>query len=189
MSDDRIFDFDAGALCLDFANAGLGGPEELVAWGIQAGLISGDDVERSGASDVVSASTRNDLRNLSEAITAVCSAIAASRAPNSRDIRSLNEMLRKAMPNLELGLRGSGCCWQWDDASSPVQRILWHVVRSVADLVTSDDVGRLRQCAGDDCDWLFLDTSRGGRRKWCSMASCGNRAKARRHYARKQRGV
>lgn len=43
---------------------------------------------------------------------------------------------------------------------------------------------RLRSCEHEDCTLWFLDTSKGGRRRWCSMESCGNRAKARRHYAR-----
>jgi predicted RNA-binding Zn ribbon-like protein len=47
-----------------------------------------------------------------------------------------------------------------------------------------DHPGRLRACASDRCILHFLDTSRSGRRQWCSMAVCGNRAKARRHYAR-----
>lgn len=47
-----------------------------------------------------------------------------------------------------------------------------------------DHPGRLRACAGDGCILHFLDTSRSGRRQWCSMTVCGNRAKARRHYAR-----
>src|SRR5690606_23867005 len=47
-------------------------------------------------------------------------------------------------------------------------------------LIADGLLPRLRQC--EACSWLFLDTSRGGRRRWCSMATCGNRAKARRHY-------
>jgi predicted RNA-binding Zn ribbon-like protein len=41
---------------------------------------------------------------------------------------------------------------------------------------------RLRICDGNDCSWLFLDSSKGGRRRWCDMATCGNVSKARRHY-------
>lgn len=49
-----------------------------------------------------------------------------------------------------------------------------------------DEPERLRRCSGDHCQLAFYDTSRSGRRQWCSMAVCGNRAKARRHYARSQ---
>lgn len=43
---------------------------------------------------------------------------------------------------------------------------------------------RVRKCASDRCGWLFLDTSKNHSRRWCSMDSCGNRAKTRRHYER-----
>ena len=58
---------------------------------------------------------------------------------------------------------------------------------AAADLLTAPERSRVRLCeatALDGCGWLFLDTSRNGTRRWCEMASCGNRYKARRHYAR-----
>jgi predicted RNA-binding Zn ribbon-like protein len=53
------------------------------------------------------------------------------------------------------------------------------------DVLRDLPVTRLRQCAGPNCAWLFIDTSKGGRRRWCDMATCGNDAKARRHYLSK----
>ena len=47
---------------------------------------------------------------------------------------------------------------------------------------------RIRRCTNDDCLWLFLDESKNGTRRWCDMASCGNRAKARRHYLKMKQG-
>ncbi len=43
---------------------------------------------------------------------------------------------------------------------------------------------RVRRCGGANCDWLFMHNSRNHSRRWCDMGSCGNRAKARRYYAR-----
>ncbi|MBN8735546.1 MAG: CGNR zinc finger domain-containing protein [Xanthomonadales bacterium] len=63
--------------------------------------------------------------------------------------------------------------------------LISHVITVQAVRLFGDvDVDRLRVCAGDNCGWVFLDTSRGGRRRWCDMATCGNVAKARRHYSR-----
>lgn len=56
------------------------------------------------------------------------------------------------------------------------------LARAGADLLTSDDVSVVKACPGDDCGWLFVD--RRGRRRWCSMNSCGNRAKVRAHAER-----
>jgi predicted RNA-binding Zn ribbon-like protein len=52
-------------------------------------------------------------------------------------------------------------------------------------LLTAPELQRVRACPGlGDCGWLFLDTSKSGRRRWCSMEGCGSRAKMRRYYAR-----
>jgi predicted RNA-binding Zn ribbon-like protein len=58
--------------------------------------------------------------------------------------------------------------------------VLW----SAGDLIVSPEGGRLRHCLNDQCGWLFMDDSKNGSRRWCSMRSCGNRAKAQRHYLR-----
>lgn len=67
-------------------------------------------------------------------------------------------------------------------------RLLWEIIRSAVHLLTSDDINLVRQCAGVDCDWLFLDTSRSSNRRWCEMKTCGNRHEAREFY-RPKNGV
>ena len=62
--------------------------------------------------------------------------------------------------------------------AAPLLAVVW----SATELLTSDDVGFVRACPGDGCGWLFLD--RRGRRQWCTMQTCGKRAKARRFAAR-----
>ena len=54
------------------------------------------------------------------------------------------------------------------------------------DLLRTFPEGRTRICAGTKCGWLFIDSSKGGRRRWCDMATCGNAAKSKRHYERKR---
>ena len=58
--------------------------------------------------------------------------------------------------------------------------VLW----SAGDLVLNVARRRIRQCANEKCLWLFVDESKSGTRRWCDMTSCGNRAKARRHYSK-----
>src|SRR5256885_1943109 len=63
--------------------------------------------------------------------------------------------------------------------------LIWSITRSAADLPTSDEQRQLvRECGAPDCLWLFVDTTKNRSRQWCSMQSCGNREKARRHYQR-----
>lgn len=65
-----------------------------------------------------------------------------------------------------------------------LDQVLWPMLRAATELATSPALERVRSCPGEDCGWLFLDTSKAGRRRWCSMAICGNRLKTKRHRAR-----
>jgi predicted RNA-binding Zn ribbon-like protein len=70
-------------------------------------------------------------------------------------------------------------------ASAGLERPLLELGRAAGALLASTDLVAVRSCPGHDCGWLFLDPR--GRRRWCTMAVCGNRAKARRHAARRKR--
>jgi predicted RNA-binding Zn ribbon-like protein len=66
-------------------------------------------------------------------------------------------------------------------------RVPWLAVRSLLRLL-DEHPDRVRKCANPDCPFWFLDTTRSGTRRWCSMTVCGNRLKARRHYRRQHHG-
>ena len=68
-----------------------------------------------------------------------------------------------------------------DPLGAPLEAVVW----AAAGLLTSARPGDVRACPGADCGWMFLDPA--GRRRWCSMAWCGNRAKVRRHAQRQRR--
>ena len=59
---------------------------------------------------------------------------------------------------------------------------------ALVEAIADGDTSRFRICANDACRWVFEDTSRGGRRRWCDMQSCGNRAKVRRFRSRQRAG-
>lgn len=71
-------------------------------------------------------------------------------------------------------------------SATAADAILWPIVSDAVSLLTSDDVRRLRQCPATGCGWLFVDTSRSGRRQWCDMAVCGNADKVRRYRERQR---
>jgi predicted RNA-binding Zn ribbon-like protein len=192
------FELSGGDLCLDFVNTwgdrgrpdadGLQTYAQLLAFARQTGLIDplaeGElaaqaQVETSAASAAIRAA-----RNLREALYGIFSARAHDRAIPDQDLARLNETLREALPNLGLGLQGKALVWQWQQQGRALTSPLWPIARAAADLLTGDSAAPVRECGGTDCTWLFLDHSRGRSRRWCSMASCGNRAKARRHYHR-----
>ena len=77
--------------------------------------------------------------------------------------------------------------WHWA-VNGALDYPLGPLARSAADLLTAEHfAGRLRQCCGDTCGWLFLDASKNRSRRWCDMRDCGNRAKVRRHRLKQSR--
>ena len=73
--------------------------------------------------------------------------------------------------------------WKWKAAEETIDAFA-PVIMDAADVVTAADHERLRHCPA--CDWLFVDQTRNGQRRWCDMADCGSRDKARRYYQRGQ---
>ena len=122
---------------------------------------------------------------LREALFRVFSTVAAREPVDAADLELLNDVLQRAAAGARLTGSGPGFAWSWSDDGG-LERPLWLVARSAAELLTSDELERLRKCAGRFCGWLFLDASKNRSRRWCSMESCGSRAKMRRLYARRR---
>jgi predicted RNA-binding Zn ribbon-like protein len=196
------FDFESGDLCLDFANTNewhasqhpvehLGDYRDLLEWARQASLIDETRFEQLGllarqqAERAASAYKRAIA--LREAIYRIFSSHYAAKESPSDDIALLNDALAGAMPHLSLSRTDGGYEWRLVISEPDLGEIAWHVARAAADLLTSPNLGRVRECEDDrGCGYLFIDHSKNRSRRWCSMDSCGNRAKARRHYARQQ---
>jgi predicted RNA-binding Zn ribbon-like protein len=197
-----VFEFTGGRICLDFTNTLDGSrsrPKErltdytaLVRWGQQAGVLSAAEAkELQRYSDRAPAEAARVLAEaiaVREALYRIFSSITDGGPLPKRDLALVNERLAAALVRLQLsvGPGGGRFVWGWRADDGDLERMLWPVLRSAGDLLTSDELGHVHRCAGEDCDWLFLDTSRNHRRRWCEMQGCGNRAKARRHYARKR---
>lgn len=117
--------------------------------------------------------------NLVEARHAIRAVAATPRARASR--HRLNEVLGRG--GLSLRLLAGGRVQAEVTTDDP----LWHpgvlAAYGMIDLLERAP-DRIRSCDHPDCDLWFLDTSRNGTRRWCSMERCGNRAKAKRHYDR-----
>lgn len=185
--------------CLDFVNTvdwrTSGHPQDsltsyadLVKWSRQAGVITEREARqllREGASRPKEANTVfTRAVQMREAIYRIFSALAAARRPETADLDLLNDALSEALSRLRVRPGAEGFTWGWADADGALDRMLWSVARSAAELLVSDELERVRGCAGEGCGWLFVDVSRNRLRRWCDMKSCGNRAKARRHYER-----
>lgn len=193
-ADGYLFELTGGELCLDFANTVdsrptekrrdlLPGYEDLIAWSMQAGILSESesDTLRSAARLNVEAAgaTVEGARALREAVFDVFSAVANGTSPSPTALDMLNQFLSAAYERMRLLPDGSSfrLGLELDDT---LDRVLWPVVLSAVELLTSDRLGRVRECAAQECRWLFLDQSRNRSRRWCDMTVCGNRAKVRR---------
>ena len=124
---------------------------------------------------------------LREVIYRILSTLASGDSVSDQDLAALNRGLAAAPPRQRLARSEAGYGWQNEPAPLSAATLLAPVLWSASDLLASDRRRRVRLCANEPCLWLFLDQSKAGTRRWCAMAACGNRAKARRHYRRTRR--
>ncbi|AJZ57123.1 hypothetical protein OI25_7746 [Paraburkholderia fungorum] len=102
--------------------------------------------------------------------------------PDKRDLTALREYLNGAAPRSELSRVDGRYEWGVDGQHFDLTSLLSPVLWSAMELLGGARLSKLKRCANDECKWLFVDDSKNGSRRWCSMSSCGNRAKAHRHY-------
>jgi len=126
----------------------------------------------------------DDAIALRETIYRICFALADGKTPEARDVAAINASLDRAPERRVLAHHEKTFGWRIDRDALNAAGLLAPVLWSAGDLIVSPEGGRLRHCLNDQCGWLFMDDSKNGSRRWCSMRSCGNRAKAQRHYLR-----
>jgi predicted RNA-binding Zn ribbon-like protein len=117
--------------------------------------------------------------NLHEVLRPCISGKAAAPA----ELAALNAQIATTFAHRRLAVTPKGVAWTWDDPLA-VQRPLWELGVAAENLFFHVEFHRVQKCAASDCGILFLDLSKAGRRKWCSMANCGNRDKVRRFRSR-----
>lgn len=188
-----------GRLCLDFANTvgsrggetrndRLTGYAALTWWGVRAEVLTGEEAAGMRRAAEASPGEAEEVfrraLTLREAIYRVFSATGSGGAPAAADLEVLNGEWKRAAPRTRVvpGKEG-GFAWGWDEVEA-LDRVLWPAARSAVELLTSPELLRVGECAGETCGWLYLDTSKNRSRRWCDMKDCGNRAKVRRHYHR-----
>ncbi|TDE13076.1 CGNR zinc finger domain-containing protein [Jiangella asiatica] len=169
------------ALCLDFANTvntrpatrrdWLATPEQALAWARAAGHPIDD---RAGLDRALPRG-----RELRETVFRVFSPLAGGDQPTRGDLDAVVTSHAEGVRHGRLDDDGDRFRLTWG-APRTAQVLLWEVAASAVDLLTRGPLDRLGECPS--CGWLFLDTSRNHRRRWCSMATCGSRDKARRYY-------
>jgi|SRR5690625_2617017 len=187
-------------LCLDFTNTvnwhNADNPKEqlinyerLVSWSRHAEILNVTQAKRlldkANRHADQAEKTLEEAIELREAIFRLFTSIAGEQKTDSFDIKILNKYLTKAYNLAEIIPKDSKFALTFKKGENELDCMLWPIVKSAMDLLLSGNLDRIKQCEGDPCGWLFFDSSRNKSRRWCSMADCGNREKARRHYRKK----
>jgi predicted RNA-binding Zn ribbon-like protein len=168
----------------------LPGYDPLLRWSTRAGLLSERtqrallrmQSEHPGKARKVWAAAM-DLRR---ALDAIFRTLAKGKPPPEDALRALNATLAEAHAHRRLQPQAGGAlAWRW--AAEALEIPAWEIALATAALLT--DAGRcarIRICGNPACDWMFLDESRTGQRRWCRMNVCGNEAKVRRFRERQR---
>ena len=191
--------FIGGHPALDFVNTVSGWSEgtpledkledfsDLVRWATAVRLLSPD--QANGLARLGRNHPRQSFyalaraRSLRLALYRILNCLLETENPKPADLELLQKELRIARQHQALEAAGRALVWSWGKRTE-LDSVLWRISQSAADLLTSNEIVRLRRCAGETCRWMFLDTSRNHSRQWCDMKDCGNLAKIRRFRAR-----
>jgi len=185
-----------GSLCLDFVNT-TGAREssaprerltcysDLVTWSERAGILDAKTAARlrraAAARDEDAANALRYARKIREDLHALLSVLVDRRRPPAVAVARVAAHWRRARRTEELVLDGSGVKIRSVMNDTNLAGPISPIVTSAIGLLTSDRLALMKRCA--ECDWLYLDTSKNGKRRWCK-STCGNRARSRERYER-----
>jgi predicted RNA-binding Zn ribbon-like protein len=195
----RRFQFVGGDLALDFTNT-MGGKRagiareylhtytDFLSWCSQAGLVDNllaeDLAVQAARCPEEAASVLARAIEVREAIYRIFAAVVENRTASAEDIGLLNRELAAGLHRLcvAAGKGKTDFGWAWTRDGCALDQPLGPVARAAADLLISHtQLNHVHLCDGDNCGWLFVDSSKNHSRRWCDMRDCGNRAKVRRH--------
>jgi predicted RNA-binding Zn ribbon-like protein len=155
----------------------------LLRWVVAAGVVAGPAAERLRRAADARPREARAAHAKALRVRALLRDLLGGGSAAETALGALNPLLGEAMGRLALvgsGSRPGRLRWEWRGMDTRLDAVLWPVLRSAAELLTSDEADRIRTCGGADCGWMYVDRSRNGLRRWCQMRTCGTREKSRR---------
>jgi predicted RNA-binding Zn ribbon-like protein len=159
--------------------------DALVGWATGAGLLSVRQAQRFRAELAADGSLGPDVLAKARSVRALShrllQPVAHGRSPGSHDVQAVHHAVVTALKRAEIV---DVVPLRWEVELTSVRSLPTALTIALWRLLQFEDLGRLRECLGGGCGWLFLDRSKNGSRVWCSSGDCGNRTRVRRHYRR-----
>jgi len=195
-------DLDGGVLCLDLANTVsdrqhmpgtdyVNNFDNLLYWAVKKAKVISEGTalvlqKRALAEPAKARQFCKEAIELRELIYHMFLQVSKNEAVSSGDLDTFNEIVKKYLPHLILRQKGRDFSEAWNWEADSFYQVLAPVVKTAYELLLSDKLDRIKQCGSDHCGWLFLDTSKNGKRRWCSMKTCGSNDKAIKYYYRQK---
>ncbi len=186
-------DFIGGKLCLDFANTlelfddgkikdKIPNIDRFAGWLEFAQNLESDDVRWSLSPKITEKTVAGafpDIQRFRKSLYEVFHAQADCQTPPQSALSEIYASLARSTLGVEpMASNGPG----EEVIITGAEGLVYPIARSAVELLLNDSYCPVKECDADDCHWVFLDSCKSKRRRWCDMKTCGNRAKARRHY-------
>jgi predicted RNA-binding Zn ribbon-like protein len=191
-------DFIGGDAALDFINTVTGRDQEprdwldsyarLLEWATLARLLPEKNLraltKKLHNEPAAAARALSRAKELREELFALVSAVASGNAPSRKALAALRKYWLAGVEAHELRFENGRVLASISDGAADFDLIAAVIAHRMIEHVMPQPIDRLRICSGANCSWVFIDSSKAGRRRWCDMAVCGNVAKSQRFYAR-----
>lgn len=187
-------------LCLDFIDTvdvhdgtsyydDLSSYRDVVLWGYSVGVLDERQaewlLEEGERRPEEAAAIHQRAMALRGSLYGLFSAAVHETGIPDGDLTVFNAELEQALSKTRLVPDTGRLAWGWASQGNELDYPLWPVARAAAQLLSSDDLARVGECASDTCQWLFLDTSKNHGRRFCGEG-CSNRTRVRRHRERQR---
>jgi predicted RNA-binding Zn ribbon-like protein len=193
---------DGGSLCLDFINTVhdrfadeihdyLDSCNDLIKWAYRLGII--DDKRYNSLLASIDKQPHNaslflqKTKQIRELLYGIFLSVSNKGVIKNEDLAEFNKILQEYFSSLKLEIKAGSVKESWDFKEDDLQIIPASVIKDSYTMLLEADRDRIKECS--NCGWLFIDKTKNGRKRWCSMESCGSSVKALAYYRRKKQGT